>query len=145
MCFSLNCNSVWSRVVNVRGGSGHNIPLDLHMEHLNRVLKDYVVNLGANKGEKTIIQCGKSLAGIMGLCQEFDVENNLAPQSVEHTKAKHVLKELVSSFHVFDYVPGRFHKSFKGIQPNIANSIDMENLLKWLHDKQVINCFFYNT
>ena len=33
---------VWSRVVNVRGGSGHNIPLDLHMENLNRVLKDYV-------------------------------------------------------------------------------------------------------
>ena len=67
----------------------------------------------------------------MGLCQEFDVENNSAPQSVEHTKAsyakdfKHVLKELVSSFHVFDYVPGRFHKSFKGIQPNIANSTEM--------------------
>ena len=80
---------VWSRVVNVRGGSSHNIPLDLHMEHLNHVLKDYVVNLGANKGEKTIIQCGKSLAGIMGLCQEFDVENNLAPQSVEHTKASY--------------------------------------------------------
>ena len=114
------------------------------MEHLNRVVKDFVANLGANKGENTIIQCGKSLAGIMAICHEFDVENNLAPQSVEHTKQsyskdfKHVLKELVLTSHVFDYVPGRFHQSFKTIEPNIAASIDLENLLKWLNDKKIM-------
>ena len=29
---------VWSRFVNVHGLPGHNIPCDLHMEHLNRLL-----------------------------------------------------------------------------------------------------------
>ena len=30
---------IWSRFVNVHGIPGKNIPMDLHMEHLNKVLK----------------------------------------------------------------------------------------------------------
>ena len=33
----------WSQVVNVHGGTGRNIQVDLHNEHLNRMLKDSVV------------------------------------------------------------------------------------------------------
>ena len=36
----------WCRTINTCGGKGQNIPLDLHMEHLNRVVKDHVSNLG---------------------------------------------------------------------------------------------------
>lgn len=36
---------LWSRFINTRGREGHNVPCDLHMEHLNRVLKDCIVNL----------------------------------------------------------------------------------------------------
>ena len=32
---------LWSRFVNTSGKEGSNVPCDLHMEHLNRVLKDY--------------------------------------------------------------------------------------------------------
>lgn len=32
----------WSRVVNTRGKPGHNIPVDLYNEHLNRALKTSV-------------------------------------------------------------------------------------------------------
>ena len=38
----------WGRAVNLRRGLGHNIPADLHMEHLNQTVKDYVANVGAN-------------------------------------------------------------------------------------------------
>ena len=31
---------VWSQFVNINGKEGHNIPCNLHMEHLNRVLKE---------------------------------------------------------------------------------------------------------
>ena len=55
----------WSRVVNTSGGKGKNIPLDLHMEHLNRVVKDHVATLGANVAESCIIQCGKSLGDLL--------------------------------------------------------------------------------
>lgn len=34
----------WGRVVNTRGGKGHNVPIDhdLHMEHLNHTLKEHI-------------------------------------------------------------------------------------------------------
>ena len=31
---------IWHCTVNVNGGAGNNIPMDLHLEHLNRVFKD---------------------------------------------------------------------------------------------------------
>ena len=40
---------IWGQFVNVRGLPGQNIPLDLHMEHLNRIAKDAMRNLGSNK------------------------------------------------------------------------------------------------
>ena len=58
---------VWSRVVNSRGGAGNNIPVDLHMEHLNRLLKDMIVGIGANISESAIVQSSKSLDGINSL------------------------------------------------------------------------------
>ena len=81
----------WSRVVNTCGGKGHNIPLDLHMEHLNRVVKDHVSNLGANVAEKSILQCGQSLKGLMEACSNFDEQVNLHKSSTSHTKAKLML------------------------------------------------------
>ena len=68
--------------MNVRGGSGRNMPLDLAMEHLNRTVKDYVASLGANVSESTILQCGSSLGGIMAVCDSFDKSTNVTPEIV---------------------------------------------------------------
>lgn len=39
---------LWNRVVNTKGKEGHNIPVDLHMEHLYRTVKEYVAGVRAN-------------------------------------------------------------------------------------------------
>ena len=39
----------WCRTVNTHGRAGKNIPIDLHMEHLNCQLKDMIRNLGSNR------------------------------------------------------------------------------------------------
>lgn len=128
----------WSRVVNTKGKKGHNVAADLHMEHLNKVLKGCIANLGANISEETIIQCWKSLSGLMDVCKQFDTENDVKPSSTTHSKPNtaedmiRILVELTSTSQVFDYVPGRKHKTFKGIKPNIANCIDAKKLLDWL-------------
>lgn len=36
---------LWSRTINVHGQEGKNIPMDLYMEHLNRMFKNSVSNL----------------------------------------------------------------------------------------------------
>ena len=38
----------WSRTINTHRRPGKNIPCDLHMEHLNRLCKSSLTNLGAN-------------------------------------------------------------------------------------------------
>lgn len=99
----------WCRVVNVRGGSGNNIPIDLLMEHLNRTLKDYLNNLGANVSEATIIQTSKSLRSLLNTCTQFDRACGIAPDFLHHSKCKYgkdldlILNELVVESKVFDY------------------------------------------
>ncbi len=80
----------WGRVVNTRGGAGRNIPVDLHMEHLNCTVKDYLGNLSANISESTILQCGRSLNGIQNVCSRFDQEAAVRPASIAPThKGQH--------------------------------------------------------
>ena len=102
----------WSRVVNVHGGTGRNMPVDLHNEHLNRVLKDSVGDMGANLSEGAIVQRSKSLKVVMDIVHTFDVNTNLHAVSTDHTVSSSrkdedvVLAELLKS-QVFDYIPGR--------------------------------------
>ena len=76
----------WSRCVNVKGGKGRNIPLDLHMEHLNRTVKDHVGTLGANVAEHSILKCGHCLKGLLETCSNFDEKLGVAPSSTSHSK-----------------------------------------------------------
>lgn len=55
----------WSRTVNVHGKPGKNIPMDLHMEHLNRHCKTMIKGLGANVTEHAISRVGKCLGEIV--------------------------------------------------------------------------------
>lgn len=132
----------WGRVVNIRGGQGPNMPLDLAMEHLNRTLKYFVPNLGANVSEKTILQCGNNLGGIMSVCETFDKSNDVTPESVEHTvqsssqDKKLVLNPLVNTSRVFHYIPGRKHKTFSKVHANIGTAIDKKKMLEWIQKQK---------
>ena len=120
---------VWTRVINNRGGAGNNIPVDLHMEHLNRLLKDI--------SESAIVQSSKSLDGIKTVCDNFDKSAGIHADSINHTKKSSkkdqelVVKQLLKS-KVFSYIPGRKHAAFPNIRPNLAQSIDTKSLFKWL-------------
>ncbi|XP_066272591.1 uncharacterized protein [Branchiostoma lanceolatum] len=41
----------WNRFFNGKGGKGKNIPLDLHLEHLNNFLKSFLKGMGPNLSE----------------------------------------------------------------------------------------------
>ena len=49
----------WNRFINTQGKRGTNISADLHIEHLNRICKDAVEHLGANKTPKAVERIGK--------------------------------------------------------------------------------------
>lgn len=46
------------------------------------------------------------------------------------------MTELLKTSSVFDYIPGRHHKTFKNIKPNIIDRIDKKAFLEGLQVKK---------
>ena len=67
---------IWSRFISTHASPGHNIPEDLHQEHLNRVIKDAIRDLGANKTEVAKVRAGKALGTLDPVLRKFDAERN---------------------------------------------------------------------
>ena len=79
---------MWSRFVNSRGGVGHNISCDLHMEHLNRALKTALSGLGANVSQGSIARASKRLKVVTDVTANFDNAAGV-PFVVRNTKKLH--------------------------------------------------------
>ena len=75
---------IWSRFISTHASPGHNIPEDLHQEHLNRVIKDAIRGLGANKTEVAIVRAGKALGTLEPVLRQFDAENKVKKPSGAH-------------------------------------------------------------
>ena len=131
----------WSRVVNTRGGPGNNIPIDLHNERLNRILKNSIGDMGANVSEKAIVKRSKSLKGVIDILDAFDSDTEINPSSSHHSMPSQrkdedtVLEQLLKT-KVFDYTPGRKHKSFSSILPNVSGHINAAKFFQWLQEQK---------
>ena len=53
----------------------------LHMEHLNKIMKECIEAVGSNKTEHSIIRAGKAIGIINTVLETFDKENGLAINS----------------------------------------------------------------
>ncbi|KXJ19523.1 hypothetical protein AC249_AIPGENE18307 [Exaiptasia diaphana] len=81
-------NFVWNRFSSNRNGYGNNIPLDLNMEFMNRLLKEVVRKLGPNaKNPKTIDRYCRAVDVNKVVLNNFDQEISLASISkLQHSK-----------------------------------------------------------
>lgn len=105
----------WGRFINLRGLPGRNVPNDLHLEHLNRLVKTAIQNLGANKTEAAITRVGKVLRVLAPLLDNFDEDNRVSGVSGKHNKPTEekdlrILMTTLSSS--FDVIPHREYSSF---------------------------------
>jgi len=75
---------IWGRFVNTHGQAGKNIPNDLHCEHLNRLCKNSITHLGANKTESAICQVAQALGTIQPILSNFDCDNAVKANSSLH-------------------------------------------------------------
>ena len=132
---------LWSRFVNTQGRRGHNIAADLHMEHLNRICKDAVNHLGANKTPAAIVRAGKAIGTIDKVMQQFDTIHAIKNTSAYHTQrdmsrdVSTVLSEIHHKAQVFKYMPGRKHRSFPFPTCNVLRTINKEKFQKWMKEK----------
>ena len=127
---------LWSRFVNTSGIRGRNIPFDLHMEHLNRMVKTIITGLGANKTKEAIVRCSKAVGSIDEVLQQYDKCNNVTSPSGAHRKPPSkkeldiIIKELQRN-KVFECTSGRRHPSFK--KPvNILQAKPSKDVITWV-------------
>lgn len=129
---------IWGRFINVHGLPARNIPCDLYMEHLNRVCKNAVDGLGANKTPNALTRVGKVVGVLDEVMKKFDEDNNIAERSGKHTVSSYAkdMKTIVGVLlneHVLQYSQKRYHHSYPNIQRNPISLIDREALLSWMY------------
>ena len=126
----------WSRFVNVHGVRGRNIPLDLHQEYLNRLLKDMIKNFGANKRDEAIVRSSKALGTLQNMLYQFDKENHNQAPTGAHSKPsyKNELNSIINELkkhQVFDIIPQRKHESFPK-PSNLLHIKPKNSMVEWL-------------
>lgn len=68
----------------VSGKAGGNIPLDLRMEHLNKLLKTALKQLGSNISEDAAQRIARALTGLERLISNVDSDCNLTGKRGYH-------------------------------------------------------------
>ena len=128
---------IWSRFVNTCGQAGHNIECDLHMEHLNRLCKNSIKSMGANKTEKAIHRAARAIGKTSAVVDNFNRISKLSPTSNKHSSPNIskdrdlIIKELVNN-KVFKVIDGRQHESFKNIRNGIMTEGNERQLKEWI-------------
>lgn len=84
----------WNRTVNIQGGDGNNVAMDVALEHDNHVLKDIIRSLGANISEESVRRLCRAFFIIKQLLFALDDELNVKKASGKHTK-KSVKDDLI--------------------------------------------------
>lgn len=135
----------WSRTINTHGNTGHNVPCDLHMEHLNRQLKGCIRSTGSNIYPTTIQCAAKSLGPVSHVCTQFEKELSLSVNKDYHTypsfkKDLNAILQVLNTEHIFHDNNNQNHSAFTK-QP-LLNSINWKKITEWIKEK-LINTNMY--
>ena len=78
---------IWHCTVNVNGGAGNNIPMDLHLKHLNCVFKDNINTFRAHIFEQSVQRSSRAIAPVKAILEAFDEAISVKQESGHHIKA----------------------------------------------------------
>ena len=135
----LSAQLLWSRCVNVHGGPGKNIPGDLHMEHLNKAVKEAVRYLGPNQTEKTIQRVGRAIGTIVPILEQFDAHNDVPISSSSHTRPDDkvdiaTVVGVLVDVHSFQFHEGRSYRQFPRPK-NVLLAKSRDDVVTWIKEK----------
>ena len=130
---------IWNRTVNVNGGAGNNIPMDLHLEHLNRVFKDNINTFRAHISEQSVQRSSRAIAPVKAILEAFDKATSVKQESGHHTNANlsrdfNVALQLLRKQNIFKKQTGRSHNSFKTISSDPLSKFkeDPSEIINWI-------------
>lgn len=131
----------WHRFVNVKGGLGRNIPCDFYNEHVNKLVKRIICNMGPNLTEKSLQRAARSVSALDDICQKFDVELNVpCITTAHHTRSdlEDVKKTIavVLQHKILAISQNRTHRSFPKLHLNPLDQWDVKTTKAWIKTKK---------
>ncbi len=135
---------VWNRFAKNKNGCGGNIPLDLALEHFNRILKNVIKMLGPNvANKKAVDRYCKALVTSKALIDQWDATTMFLCRSGKHSGSKDssdlqkIVRELMDC-RALRRTPGRKYKH-RCIKNSLITDLDISGLYKWIseHIKKV--------
>ena len=130
----------WGYFTNWRGGAGRNIEENMTQEIFNRLSKEIVKRMGANKKIASIQKVSKAVGGIKIIKDNFDETIDLHPDSERHNTIDsmsdklEMITELVT-LNQFQHQNGRCLRSFKNIKRNHLLGLNVNAYGKWLEEQ----------
>ena len=131
---------VWNRFVNTKGGIGNNIQMDLYNEHMVKVIKKIVTNMGPNLTEKALQRAARSVTTLELVCTQYDKETAVPPVTTAHSTVSNEVDvkkvtNAVLSKDLLKVVPGRAHTAYRTMKLNPLWKWDRADTLQWIAKK----------
>ena len=130
----------WDRFVNTRGGLGMNVPCDLHNEHVNKVIKNIIGNMGSNLTEVALQRAVRSISTLGSLCKRFDSQSHVPHITSAHSTrsdiadVKKVMEVLISQ-KILEPTVDREHKAFPRLHFNPLHNWNKKKTKVWIEAK----------
>lgn len=130
----------WHRFVNTRGGLGNNIPCDLHNEHVNRLVKRIIQNMGSNLTENSIQRAVRCVSPLYTICKQFDQQTGVPTITSAHKSKSEdgdiaIVIAQVLRRDLLARTSGRKHHSFPTIGLNPLDKWDKRATKGWIMAK----------
>ena len=126
--------------MNTHGGYGHNLPCDLHNEHVNKLFKDIIGNMGANFTEQASTRAARAVTSLAAMSARFDDQTGIHPEATAHSRKSDEddVKQVVKVLKDIDALiihSDRCHSKFTKISSNPLQSLKKGNLDLWIKEK----------
>ena len=135
---SLSHQVKWGRFFNTHGGPGRNIPCDLFNEHLNKLFKDVIQNMGSNITDEAVKRAARSVTGLRNIRDAFDADTKVSPQTTAHSTKDEVAKvvSVILNNDILLIKKGRKHSSYSNIKSDPFSGLNYDHMFKWIERKQ---------
>ena len=136
---------IWNRSVKAKTGFGGNIPLDLNLEFLNRIVKEAIKKLGPNASKRSIDRICHSMTVTKTLMENYDTAVKLYKASGKHV-AKSASKDLQMVIDELLHqqalikISGRSYHFYGGFKSSLLAGFDLQKMYNWInhHKKQIL-------
>ena len=117
-----------------------NIPCDLHNEHVNKLFKEVVSNMGENITEVASTRAVRAVTSLAHMSERFDTQSGIHPEASAHTtKSDEVdvmtVVMILQERDLLSVHSGRSHHKFPKISTNLLKYLDCGKLHQWTNDK----------